>query len=482
MRVPTIDGAARVTAPPLRVRPIGVYSDVMRSRWWTIVVVVALVAVAAVASRAFLAKDSGDVRFRTEPVTRGDLVASVTATGTVNPVKTVQVGTYVSGPVQAIDVDFNSPVKEGQRVAKIDPRPFQLRVDQAEAALANAHAHVAKARADLRYKVTNLGRTRALATQGIVSKDQLDTIASDVDQARAELALQEAALQQSEAQLKEARVNLGYTDILSPVDGVVVSRNIDVGQTVAASFQTPTLFLIAEDLTKMQVDANVSEADIGGVADGQRASFTVDAFPDRTFEGRVVQTRNAPLNVQNVITYDVVIAATNEDLALRPGMTANIVIETGRRDDALRVPTAALRFRPPGASRRNAAGDGAGRRAASSAAAEDRGRDGVSAAAAPAAVAGGTVAPGAGERGDGAGSGGGDERNGRVWVLRDGDPHRVPVTTGLSDDQYTEVVDGPLHVGDPVIVALDRSQDRAAATSVQPPGFVSHPGGHGRRH
>src|SRR5262249_39104408 len=144
---------------------------------------------------------------------------------------------------------------------------------------------------------------------------------------------------------------LGYTDIVSPVDGVVVSRTIDVGQTVAASFQTPTLFLIAEDLTKMQVDSNVSEADVGGVKEGQRATFTVDAYPDRTVNGTVVQTRNAPLNVQNVITYDVVIAAANEDLALRPGMTANVVIETGRRDDALRVPTAALRFRPPSDAR-----------------------------------------------------------------------------------------------------------------------------------
>ena len=434
----------------------------VRSRRWTFILALAIVVVVALASRAFLSKGSDDVKFRTEPVSRGPLIASVTATGTVNPVKTVQVGTYVSGPVQAIDVDFNSPVKQGQRVAKIDPRPFQLRVDQAEAALANQRAHVDKARADLRYKQTNLGRTRSLASQGIVSKDQLDIIASDVDQARAEVTLQEAALQQSEAQMQEARVNLGYTDIVSPVDGVVVSRNIDVGQTVAASFQTPTLFLIAEDLTKMQVNANVSEADIGTVSEGQRATFTVDAYPERTFEGRVVQTRNAPQNVQNVITYDVVIGADNEDLALRPGMTANVVLETGRRDEALRVPTAALRFRPPADAR-----DGKESGSDRAAGADHTPRPGAS--------------PGAHRHlAQAAGDGTGPDRRGRVWVLDSGDPRPVRITTGLSDDQYTEVVDGPVNAGDPVIVAVDRPQERAATTAAQPPGFVQRPGGRRR--
>ena len=431
----------------------------MRSRRWILVVAVALVVVAGLASRAFLSKGADDVKFRTEPVSRGDLVASVTATGTVNPVKTVQVGTYVSGPVQAIDVDFNSPVKQGQRVAKIDPRPFQLRVDQAEAALANARARADKARADLRFKQQTLGRTRALAGQGIVSTNDLDTATSALDQARAEVALQEAAFQQSQAQLEEARVNLGYTDIVSPVDGVVVSRSIDVGQTVAASFQTPTLFLIAEDLTQMQVDANVSEADIGTVREGERATFTVDAFPDRSFEGRVVQTRNAPLNVQNVITYDVVIAAPNEDLALRPGMTANVVIETGRRDEVLRVPTAALRFRPPADTREGAAT----RPERSPGARREHG------AAGDGAVGGDTART--------AHAGAADERAGRVWTLDSGEPDPVRITTGLSDDQYTEVVSGPLREGQPVIVAVDRPVEHTATTGAQPPGFVQRPGG-----
>ena len=340
----------------------------------------------------------------------------------------MQVGTYVSGPIQAIDVDFNSPVRKGQRVAKIDPRPFQLRVQQAEAELANARAALAKARADLGYKTSNLARNRELRTQGIVAADAVDVLASGVQQAHADVALQQAQTQQAEAKLEEARVNLGYTDIVSPVDGVVVSRNVDVGQTVAASFQTPTLFVIAEDLTKMQVNTNVSEADIGSVRAEQTASFTVDAYPERSFRGVVSQVRNSPLNVQNVITYDVVIDADNADAALRPGMTANVDIVIGRRDGVLRVPTAALRFRPP-------ASEG-------------------EAVAAPVGPA--------------------------VWRLADGSPAPVGVVTGLADDSYTEVHGGDLAEGDAVIVGIERRADADTATTQRPPGF-NMGGGHRRR-
>ena len=383
----------------------------------------------AVAARAFVGREGEQNRYRTEAASRGDLVASVTATGTVNPVKTVQVGTYVSGPVQAIDVDFNSPVRNGQRVAKIDPRPFELRVQQAEAALANARAKVAKARSDREYKTANLARNQKLAREGIVAADAVQVLASGVDQARADVALAEAEAQQAAAQLEEARVNLGYTDIVSPVDGVVVSRAVDVGQTVAASFQTPTLFVIAEDLTKMQVNANVSEADIGVVREGQAATFTVDAYPDRTFRGTVSQVRNSPLNVQNVITYDVIVDAGNADLALRPGMTANVNIVTGERDDVLRVPTAALRFRPPAADRH--------------------------AAEPPGATA--------------------------VWRLAGGRPEPVAVETGLADDSYTEVRSGALREGDPVIVAIERPRTAGDASTQRPPGFNMGGGGGSRR-
>jgi HlyD family secretion protein len=402
----------------------------MLRRWRSVVAALLVLVLAGFGYRALVGQERAAPRYRTEKVTRGDLTASVTATGTVNPVKTVQVGTYVSGPIQAIDVDFNSPVMKDQRVAKIDPRPFELRVQQSEAGLANARAALAKARADLQYKSANLVRNRKLKDQGIVAADAVDILASGVEQARAEVALQEAQAQQAEAQLEEARVNLGYTDIVSPVDGVVVSRAVDVGQTVAASFQTPTLFVIAEDLTKMQVNANVSEADIGDVRAGQPASFSVDAYPERPFTGTVAQVRNSPLNVQNVITYDVVIAADNADLALRPGMTANVEIVTGKREHVLRVPTAALRFRPPG-------GQG-------------------EAVAAPA----GTV----------------------VWRLTSDGPEAVSVTPGLTDDSYTEVRTGGLAEGDAVIVALERARSGSAATGTQrPPGFNMGGGGHRRR-
>ncbi len=398
-------------------------------RWRLLVLALFLVVAGGVVYRGLAGSERSAPRYRTERVTRGDLVASVTATGTVNPVKTVQVGTYVSGPIQAIDVDFNSPVKKDQRVAKIDPRPFQLRVQQSEAGLANARAALAKARADLAYKSANLTRNRELATQGIVAADAVDVLASGVQQARAEVALQEAQTQQAEAQLAEARVNLGYTDIVSPVDGVVVSRAVDVGQTVAASFQTPTLFVIAEDLTKMQVNANVSEADIGAVREGQTATFSVDAFPERSFTGVVSQVRNSPLNVQNVITYDVVIDSANADLALRPGMTANVEIVVGRREGVLRIPTAALRFRPP-------AGEGE-------------------------AVAAPTAAT--------------------VWRLAGTTPEPVAVSAGLADDSYTEVHGGGLAEGDAVIVGLERAHAGDAASAQQrPPGF-NMGGGHRRR-
>jgi len=391
---------------------------------------IALIALVAITMAAwtFGGRETHETRYRTDIVTRGDLIASVTATGTVNPVKTVQVGTYVSGPVQAVDVDYNSPVTKGQRVAKIDPRPFALRVQQSEAALANARARLAKSRADLDYKRANLERNRKLQSQGIIAADAIDVLASSVAQARAEVTLQEAETRQAEAQLEETRVNLGYTDILSPVDGVVVSRNVDVGQTVAATFQTPTLFVIAEDLTKMQVNANVSEADIGDVRAGQSASFSVDAYPERTFTGTVSQVRNSPLNVQNVITYDVVIDAANADLALRPGMTANVTIVTGRREQALRVPIAALRFRPPVI-------DG-------------------KAVAAPVGAA--------------------------VWRLVDGRPEAVAVETALADDSYTEIRSDALHEGDAVIVAVEHSKTQSEGTSTQrPPGF--NMGGGARR-
>ncbi len=303
-------------------------------------------------------QDHGDDGFIMQRLDRGPVVSTVTASGTVNPVTSVQVGTYVSGPIKAIYADFNSRVSKDQIVAKIDPAPFQVKVQSATAAVANARAKVLKDEADLALKKLTYERNQKLFDRTLVSQNDLDTAKSGYDQAVAQLALDVAGVQQAQADLDAAKIQLAYTDITSPVDGVVVSRNVDVGQTVAASFQTPTLFLIAQDLTKMQVDTNVSESDIGTVAAGQAVTFRVDAFPDRDFHGKVVQVRNAPINVQNVVTYDVVVAVDNPKLELRPGMTATITIVTAAADDVLRIPMRALRFRPeraagagPGASR-----------------------------------------------------------------------------------------------------------------------------------
>jgi HlyD family secretion protein len=371
----------------------------------------------------------------TEPIERGSIASIVTATGTVNPVTTVQVGTYVSGPIQAIYVDFNSPVKKGQLVAKIDPAPFQVKVLQAEADVANNRAKVEKDRADLKLKRLTLDRNHELLKKNLISQNDVDTAKSNYDQAVAQLALDRASIKQSEASLQEARINLAYTDIRSPVDGVVVSRNVDVGQTVAASFQTPTLFLIAQDLTKMQVHTNVSESDIGSVSQGQPASFTVDAYPGKAFSGTVAQVRNAPITVQNVVTYDVVIAVDNANLELKPGMTANVNITTAQRDDVLKIPLRAVRFNPehkPGAEPTQTQ-DG-------SEAASRRARRAVS----------------------------------TVWLVQpDGSLQKVDVKLGIRDDQYAELLSDHLSSGDQLVVAFRRSDSQRQA--MRPPSFVGGP-------
>ena len=317
----------------------------MRTRGWVLLAVLATLALAvALYFRPWASEPTQ--RLVTASVERSRVVSTVLATGTLNALKTVLVGTYVSGPITEIDVDYNSPVSIGQRVAKIDPRPFVVKVKQAEAQLATARARVARAEADLSLQSARLQRQRRLRAEQVVSIEELDATESAFRQAEAQRALELASVAQAAAAVDEARVNLAYTDIVSPVDGIVLSRNVDVGQTVAATFQTPTLFVIAEDLTKMQVTASVSEADIGPMRPGLVATFTVDAHPDREFAGVVSQVRQAPVSVENVVTYDVVIDVENDDRSLKPGMTANVTIIAAVREDVLAVPARALRFRP----------------------------------------------------------------------------------------------------------------------------------------
>ncbi len=336
------------------------------------------------------------VTYRTEQVTRGEIRETVTATGTVNPVTTVQVGTQVSGTIKEIYVDFNSVVRKGQLIAQIDPAFFETQ-------LAQARANRDRAQAALRDAERVLNQNEALYPKHLIAKNDYDASVTAKESAAAQLA-------QAQAALKAAETNLSYTKIYSPVDGVVISRNVDVGQTVAASFQTPTLFTIAQDLTKMQINTNVAESDIGRIAVGQDAEFTVDAYPDTNFEGKVRQVRRAPITVQNVVTYDVVVQVPNPGMKLLPGMTANVTIVITTQENVLRIPNAALRFRPErtaetGQKARPTAGEG------------KKGPSGPS-----------------------------------VWVLEGGKPARVAITTGISDGLSTEVVSGDLKEEQPVIV------------------------------
>jgi HlyD family secretion protein len=266
----------------------------------------------------------GAVPYVTVPVTRGAVTRAVTATGTVNPELTIIVGSYVSGVIKELYCDYNTEVKKGQVCAKIDPRPYETVVNQAKANLATGKAQLLKDRASLGYAKIALERNERLVETHAVSQDAVDNARSAYEQGEAQVAFDQATIEQRQAELDSAQVNLDYTDIISPVDGTVVSRNVTMGQTVAASFQTPTLFLIASDLKKMEVDTNVSESDIGGLKEGNPATFTVDAFPKRTFTGKVSQVRQSPQTVQNVVTFDVVVSADNSDLALKPGMTGAI--------------------------------------------------------------------------------------------------------------------------------------------------------------
>ena len=316
-------------------------------------------------------------RFRTVNVDRGEISSVITATGTINPVTTVLVGSQVSGTIKDLHADFNSRVKEGQVIAQIDPAIFEAQVEQGRANLLNAQANLLNGQANLKNAQANLSkaeiavvdakrtleRNKELIEKKVIAQATLDTAQTNYDtaiaqrdvakaqleSARSQVESNRAQVEQARAGLKVADTNLRYTTIRSPVNGIVISRNVDVGQTVAASLQAPTLFTIAKDLTRMQVDTNVSEADIGRVVNDQDATFTVDAYPDRTFRGKVSEIRNAPTTVQNVVTYDVVIQVDNTDLRLKPGMTANVSVQIEHREGVLKIPNAALRFRPESA-------------------------------------------------------------------------------------------------------------------------------------
>jgi len=377
--------------------------------------VLALLIVASVVRQCRI---GGGANYQTATVTRGPITQAVTATGTLNPVVNVQVGSQVSGNIAKLFVDFNSQVKAGQVVAQIDPVLFQATVTQAEGDLASAQAALELAK-------LNAKRMQELFARKTSSQ-------ADLDQAMATLHQAEANVKIKQGALDKVKADLDHCTITSPIDGVVISRNVDVGQTVAASLQAPIIFQIANDLTKMQIDSNVAEADVGVLEVGQDVDFTVDAFPMRTFHGKVVQVRNAPITVQNVVTYDTVIGVSNPDLKLKPGMTANVSIIIAHKDNVLQIKNAALRYRPAEATPGEVRARSPGRAGA---------RGGV----------------------------GHEQRTSErtVYVLSGDRPQPVQIKTGISDGVVTEVIEG-LKEGDSVVTAELASKSPAASPPPNP--------------
>ena len=398
-------------------------------------ILLAVVAVAAAFGIWRWQADSGKpkLQFETSKLEKGKIVAKVTASGTLSAIVTVQVGSQVSGRIAALYADFNSPVKKGQLIAKIDPPLFQASVDQARANLAASQGNLAKAKVQAVDARRQYQRQKELAARQLNAQADLDTAQANADVADAQVTAGEGTVAQTRAALQSAEVNLAYTNILSPTSGTVISRNVDVGQTVAASLQAPTIFVIAEDLAKMQVDTSVAEADVGRLKADMSASFTVDAYPGEIFRGRVRQIRNAPQTVQNVVTYDAVIDVDNPELKLKPGMTANVTFVYAEKDDVLRMPNSALRFRPPPALLGDGKGGGAGGRPGGSGAPGSTGGTG-------------------GQRPGGAGGRPGDAPERRtIWTLNDDKPEAKKIKTGISDGSFTEVVEGDVKAGELVI-------------------------------
>ena len=395
--------------------------------------VILLIGVIAVAVAAYYRVSvSADVpRFTTSTVSRQDIVQTVEATGTLGAVTTVQVGSQVSGTIQSLHADFNSLVRKGQVIARLDPSLMQAQVDQAAATITRLEADQQASRAALEDAQTKLRRAQTLAEQGLVPRADLDTAQSAARQAEASLQGAQAQIVQARASLNQNQVNLSHTVITAPVDGIVISRNVDVGQTVAASMSAPTLFVIAKDLTEMQVQASVDEADIGRIQSGQAVTFRVDAYPTDTFTGTVSQVRLQPQVVQNVVSYTTVIDVPNPEGKLKPGMTANVSIEIARADDVLAVPNAALRFQPSAEDASASAGQGTRQRTG-------------------------------GRRPDG-------EAAGRVWTLTgDGKLQPVRVHTGLNNGTATAILDGNLEEGTPIVTGLVASNRTAAPAASSP--------------
>jgi HlyD family secretion protein len=381
--------------------------------------------------------------FLTVPVAKNNVRQVVSSTGTLQAVTTVIVGSQVSGTIAKLSADFNSKVTKGQVVAELDQSKFKARVDETRANLLAAQANLAKSKVAVDDAERTLKRTRELKQRELVAQSELDAAQATYDAAVSQLNVTQAQVGQAQASMNQASIDLGYTVIRSPVDGMVISRNVDVGQTVAASLQAPTLFSIAIDLTQMEVHTNVDEADVGNIHEGQDVSFTVDAHPSRRFRGKVLQVRNAPQIVQNVVTYDAVVRINNKELLLKPGMTANVQFLVSQKEDVLTIPNMALRFKPP----------------EDKSEAQDLLRQEQS-----------RVAPRPGQRrtSRGGGSGGGGVNTARqvkVYVMKGDKAQPVEVQVGITDGSRTEVVSGPLNENDPVIIGMSSAQAQSGVAN-----------------
>lgn len=381
----------------------------------SIVVLVLIVTGIVTATRS----DSSS-KYTTEKLKRASIIETVEASGTINPVKTVNIGSQVSGMVSQIYVDYNSKVKKGELLAQIDPSLFQAQVDQARGTLAAAQANYQKTKSMLIYDKQNYERYRKLYKKNYVSKSDLDLAEATYKSDVAQLNAMSAQINQTQGALRNNLTNLKYTKIISPVDGVVVSRNVDVGQTVAASFQTPTLFMVAQDLTKMQIEVSVSEADIGRIKEGQEVDYTLDGYSDKVFKGRVSQVRISPTTVSNVVTYTVIVVVDNDDQILKPGMTANVSILTDKKDNVLCVSSEALRFVPKSSKK------GAQTTEEKTKKYKEQG----------------------------------------IWTLQNGHPVRVTIKTGAKDSDKVEIISAELKEGDTIIIG---NADKNSKTSQMKP-------------
>ena len=377
-----------------------------------IILILVLALIIAGGMTVFFFSSQRKTQFKTVMIQKGEITQTVTATGNVNPVTTILIGTRVSGTIVALYADYNSQVKKSQLIAQIDSTPFENELKQAEAEVLNSKANLFKAEVTLKDTERTFKRKEELFKRDFIARSELDDAEKAYNIAKAQYEIALAQVKKAEAGLQQAKTNLGYTKIVSPVTGVVIAKNVEVGQTVTATLQAPTLFTIAPDLTKMKIDTNVNEADISKIKVGMEASFTVDAYPDRKFKGTVSQIRLSPTVTQNVVTYNVVISVDNSHFLLKPGMTANVTFVVESKKDVLKIPNSALRFRMP------------------------------------------NTAP---------------SKQQGVWVIRKEKPVRVNVKTGISDGEWIELIEGDLNEGEKVIVDMAIKKKEGTHTSARFP-------------